>query len=519
VFAGFSKIFRLNTCIFGYALFLALNAAGVWGGVFPFLPMAFQTDNIMLGYYLVQSVTFIATFISLGAFAYFFPIRWANYFVYLCGATYFGGWAMLIAAIYGFFDVLPLMLLAGFLLGFSTAGYFMLWQTLFAGLPAEQGSHDLILGTALSGVVYFMLYLIPHAVTVFLMPLVFCPLFSLVLILKYREVPLKQPMFKDIPKSYPELYRHTFKVYWRAAVSIASFALCCGLIRAVAIVLPVVGATVNILSMGILLGTVIIVMLLWWLRGLRLNVIGVFQLFLPIATTGFLVLAVAGKGYLNVFAGIMYAIYGVANLISMVQCIQISRDNGINPIFIYGFFGSIIYSCNSLGYIFGNFSDRLKSIGIEPIVGIALTAIWLLSLMVLVNFGGGHRMSFEFKKPGAPAAALPLGTNHINPYEIELLRQTRTEGRAPVESPESYRHLPKLSRACMVLQNRYLLTSRETEILELLARGNSFAAISKTLFISDNTVYTHAKHIYNKIGVHNKQEVHDLINAEMRNTL
>ena len=26
----------------GYALFLAINAAGVWGGVFPFLPMEFQ---------------------------------------------------------------------------------------------------------------------------------------------------------------------------------------------------------------------------------------------------------------------------------------------------------------------------------------------------------------------------------------------------------------------------------------------------------------------------------------------
>ena len=35
-------LLKPNTASMGYALFLAINAAGVWGGVFPFLPMDFR---------------------------------------------------------------------------------------------------------------------------------------------------------------------------------------------------------------------------------------------------------------------------------------------------------------------------------------------------------------------------------------------------------------------------------------------------------------------------------------------
>lgn len=39
------SVFKPNLTAFGYALFLAINAASVWGGVFPFLPPSFQTGR------------------------------------------------------------------------------------------------------------------------------------------------------------------------------------------------------------------------------------------------------------------------------------------------------------------------------------------------------------------------------------------------------------------------------------------------------------------------------------------
>lgn len=40
-----------NITSLGYALFLAISAAGIWGGVFPFLPMEFQTKDIVFWFY------------------------------------------------------------------------------------------------------------------------------------------------------------------------------------------------------------------------------------------------------------------------------------------------------------------------------------------------------------------------------------------------------------------------------------------------------------------------------------
>ena len=50
------------------------------------------------------------------------------------------------------------------------------------------------------------------------------------------------------------------------------------------------------------------------------------------------------------------------------------------------------------------------------------------------------------------------------------------------------------------------LSPRESEILELLAKGMSFSEISKTLQISCHTVTAHIKKIYRKLQVHSRGE-------------
>ncbi|MBD8042754.1 response regulator transcription factor [Arthrobacter sp. Sa2BUA2] len=48
------------------------------------------------------------------------------------------------------------------------------------------------------------------------------------------------------------------------------------------------------------------------------------------------------------------------------------------------------------------------------------------------------------------------------------------------------------------------LSSREIELVELLATGMSNRAIARTMFISEATVKTHLVHIYEKLGVDNR---------------
>jgi len=50
------------------------------------------------------------------------------------------------------------------------------------------------------------------------------------------------------------------------------------------------------------------------------------------------------------------------------------------------------------------------------------------------------------------------------------------------------------------------LTTREEEVLELLARGLAYKQIADALCISAGTVNTDIKNIYGKLNVHNKME-------------
>ena len=54
------------------------------------------------------------------------------------------------------------------------------------------------------------------------------------------------------------------------------------------------------------------------------------------------------------------------------------------------------------------------------------------------------------------------------------------------------------------------LSKRETEIFLLLAQGRSRPHIRDVLVLSKNTVATHVRHIYEKLGIHSQQELIDL---------
>ncbi len=69
---------------------------------------------------------------------------------------------------------------------------------------------------------------------------------------------------------------------------------------------------------------------------------------------------------------------------------------------------------------------------------------------------------------------------------------------------------------CEVLQERFGLSDRETEISFLLARGYNRPYIREKLFISKNTVATHIRHIYGKLDIHSKEELIDLVTEAAR---
>ncbi|NTU90256.1 MAG: response regulator transcription factor, partial [Actinobacteria bacterium] len=55
---------------------------------------------------------------------------------------------------------------------------------------------------------------------------------------------------------------------------------------------------------------------------------------------------------------------------------------------------------------------------------------------------------------------------------------------------------------------------REAQIVGFMAKGRTRGFISTALYLSENTVRNHMRNIYQKIGVHNKQELINLIERQ-----
>lgn len=71
-----------------------------------------------------------------------------------------------------------------------------------------------------------------------------------------------------------------------------------------------------------------------------------------------------------------------------------------------------------------------------------------------------------------------------------------------------------IDNRCAELAATFGLSAREEDILGYLARGRSRPYIAETLYLSENTVRSHSKRIYQKLAVHTRQELLDLFSQE-----
>jgi DNA-binding CsgD family transcriptional regulator len=160
-----------------------------------------------------------------------------------------------------------------------------------------------------------------------------------------------------------------------------------------------------------------------------------------------------------------------------------------------------------------------------------IDAIWMFgivegfsSLAATVGFGSGSQfvLSYPAGSFGANVLVLvivvllvALSTFFFNDRLV-----SQTFGTTPVAGDEAESEMRSqtvmtyyedLVWRCSTVARQYGLSHREEEILELLAQGMSGARIEEELFISKNTVKTHVHHIYEKLGVHSRDEARAIV--------
>jgi len=94
---------------------------------------------------------------------------------------------------------------------------------------------------------------------------------------------------------------------------------------------------------------------------------------------------------------------------------------------------------------------------------------------------------------------------NASPEELYKAIEQVEQGLA-VLSPEVTRQVMEAVVSDKIMPANVGLSDREKEVLSCMARGLSTAQISHELFISDNTVKTHIRHILEKLEVTNRYE-------------
>ena len=95
--------------------------------------------------------------------------------------------------------------------------------------------------------------------------------------------------------------------------------------------------------------------------------------------------------------------------------------------------------------------------------------------------------------------------------EVGHVVRNDESGGSSVSAPSTQVVVGSIERSVEHLAAHHGLTPREQEVFVLLAQGRSSTFISKELFISTNTVRKHIAHVYEKLGVHSRQELLTLV--------
>lgn len=180
---------------------------------------------------------------------------------------------------------------------------------------------------------------------------------------------------------------------------------------------------------------------------------------------------------------------------------EISRNVGPQPFVVFSF-GIILSDTGAL-------AGSLLGIVLKICGGLVWPLIGCL-VVILINLA-----FMEFK--GLPNSAPPREDPATQPETnartaaFEVLG-TRNEQGATLPMTSSGGRATEVIRT---FSNRYGLSPREQEVLRSLLKGNTLGAIAENDHVSLSTIKTHVSHIFRKTGVHTRDDLIALVDAEV----
>lgn len=313
-------------------------------------------------------------------------------------------------------------------------------------------------------------------------------------------------------------YRYALKNFWRSALYLGAFGFLSGVVRFVAIDSAAMTVINYCSALAGLIGPLVL-MALWQRRTIRYNIDGVFRFAYPLMVVTLVLLPFFTGAPFVVLAAALYMVYSFVSLSVEALSIQVSHDYGIDPTFCFGFQVFVAVAAQGFGYLLGVAAPAGAAFGLSSSAVIALGSLGFLAL-VLYGTRALHPSRSEESRPieflslaQMPAAA--DGGISDGSFDLEggLADDAEAGGEGEGALVDEPRYEDKTALRCDLIGRKYALSQREIEVMALVARGYTISSIASKLFISDNTVKTHLRRLYQKLDIHKKQELFALINS------
>lgn len=290
-----------------------------------------------------------------------------------------------------------------------------------------------------------------------------------------------------------------FGTLWRPVLLAALFALLSNFMLFVSGQQAVEAASAQLTSTLVTLAVVLALLVPALVSTRAVNIAASYRIALPLATGGFLLLAFVWNGGGGVANSLVAMGWLIADVISWCMIAEAVRETRAPAFLLFGVGEGAISLLALLGSVLGYFFASRVGSEVVALLVLALVVVYLFSTVVLFVLkdrslaAPGARADERGEVPAGSSGAVAAAAAESEPVLI-------------VED--------RVQRSCAALAARAQLTPRETDVLGCLAQGRNTQYMAEHLCISENTVKSHVRNVYQKLGVHSKQDIIDIINAD-----
>lgn len=357
----------------------------------------------------------------------------------------------------------------------------------------------------------------------------------------------------DVAASTPFLLKESFESVRMPLLCACAIAFAVAITRMMSLTMaPGMGSAIGVLGVLFAGCAAALLLAVRLKKGSRVSIPSLFQISFPVVATLLLAMSAAGPVAAVLVGAAVFSIHSIMFALMMPACIEGSAKAAVSATAVYGLFAGAVYALFALATWIGVSLFAGADFGASVSLVAVLLVFYVLAMAYAFaqrrlsraadvrDASGGHGVPRERAAAGEGASACAcekgmcaagarlsdasrengrLAGGPAPDAEGGMRSHDGLRGKGAVEpvtqSAEGVRKdEDPIERRCLSVARAYALSPRETDVLVAYAHGRNVAYLAEHLVLSSNTIRSHSKTLYAKLGVHSKQELIDLVERE-----